>query len=111
MEENILELRTRLPTSGEAENVSAGFLTALQVCGQVFGLTSSPHRTGEDPQSESVHLVGAFFAIITVLHRLAGTPDSQVPPDLVTASPKTLSPHQPTQVAPPQSGSDTACRR
>ncbi len=89
MDEKILELRTRLPTSREAENVSAGFLTALQVCGQVFGLTSSPHRTGEYPLAESVHLVGAFSAIIAVLDRLAGAPDSQVPPDLVTASPKT----------------------
>ena len=110
MEENILELRARPATSWELENVSAGFITALQVCGQVFGLTCSPHRPGEGPQSESVHLVGAFFAIITVLDRLAGTPDSQVPPDLVTASPKTFSPHQPTQVAPPQRGSDTARR-
>ena len=54
MEKQLQELSTRLAstlaTTGEAEKLSAGFLTALEV----FGLTSSPHRTGEDRLFESL---------------------------------------------------------
>ena len=88
LENQIQELSTKLATSREAENVSAGFLTALQV----FGLTSSPQRTAEGPQSESAYLVRAFSAIIAALDRLAGAPASPGTPDLVTASTKNFIP-------------------
>ena len=106
MEQQIQDLSTRvgttLTTTGKAENVAAGFLTALRV----FGLTSSPHATGENSQAGSVHPAGGFSALIAALDRLAGASARQVRPDLVTPSPKTLSPHQLTQIAALQKGSE-----
>ena len=109
MEKQLQELSTRLAstlattiaTTGEVENLSAGFLTALQV----FGLTSSPHPTGEDRQSDSLPLVGAFSAIAAALDQLAGAQASQFPADLVPASRNVVSPHQLTQIAAPQNRS------
>ena len=105
MEKQLQELSTRLAgtltTTGEAENHSAGFLTALQV----FGLTSSPHRPGEDLQFESLPLVGAFSAIAAALDRLTGAQALQFPADLVPASRNVVSPHQLTQIAAPQNRS------
>ena len=105
MEEEIQELTGRLATllttPREAENVSAGFLTALQL----FGLNSSLQRTGEESQSASVHPVGAFSGIITALDRLAETSAGPAPTNLVPPSPNTLSPHQLRQIPAPRKGS------
>ena len=110
MEKQIQELSTRLATPlgtmGEAETLSAGLLTALQVFGQMSGLTSSHHRAGGDPQFEPVHLVGAFSAFIAALDRLGGAGAAGAPPNLVPPGPQTLSPHQLTQIAAPQNGSE-----
>ncbi len=110
MEIQIQELSTRLATllrtTGEAETPSGGLLTALQVFGQMFGLTSSHHRTGGNPQSEPVHLVGAFSAFIAALDRLGGASAAPAPPNLVPPGPQTLSPHQLTQIWAPQNGSE-----
>ena len=56
-----MELRTRPATSWEAENVSVGFLTALQV----FGLTPAPTAPLRTP-IRLAHLLEAFYAIIAV---------------------------------------------
>ena len=102
VEKQILELSARLatttPPSQKAENLLEGFQTALQLLGQGFGqgfgLNSIPCPTGEGPRIQTVHLVGAFSAMIAALDRLAEAPE---PP-----SPKSLSPQQPTQLAAPQ---------
>ena len=92
MEIQIQELSTRLATllrtTGEAETPSGGLLTALQVFGQMFGLTSSHHRTGGNPQSEPVHLVGAFSAFIAALDRLGGRQPHQPHPTWSLRGPK-----------------------
>jgi hypothetical protein len=106
IEEKLQELSARLAdtltTTREAENVSGGILTALQV----FGLTSNLHPTGEAPQSDSVQLVGAFSAIAAALDRLADASAGPAPPNPVPTSPKTLPPNQLTQIAAPQNGSE-----
>ncbi len=110
MEQQIQELSTRLATplgtTEEAETLSAGLLGALQVFGQMSGLTYSHQRTDRDPQSEPVHQVGAFSAFIAALDRLGGAGAADAPPNLVPPGPKTLSPHQLTQISAPQIGSE-----
>jgi len=106
MEKQLQELSARLATplttTGDAENVSTGILTALQL----FGLTSRPHPTGEYPQSESVNLVGAFSAFIAALDRLTETSAGPVPSNIGTPNPKSLSPYQLTQIGAPPKGSE-----
>ena len=105
LEEQLQELSTRLATplttTGEAVNVSAGFLKALQVS----GLASSSPLTGEEPRSQVGGLAKAFSAYFAALDRLGETSARPVPPNLVPPSPKTLSPHQFPQIRAPQSGS------
>ena len=100
-EAQILELSSRLRTKEEADNVQAGFLTALQV----FGLNSSRHPTDEDPQPESLLLARALSAITTALDRLAEASAGPAPPSAISVNPKLLSPHPLPQIAAPQNGS------
>ena len=106
MEKQLQELSARLATppitTGNAENVQADTLAALQV----FGLTSRAQPTGEYPHTQALPLVRAFSAIVAALDRLTGAsawpdPSNPVPPGL-----KTLSPHQFAQIAAPQNGSE-----
>ena len=90
MEKQLQELSARLATplttTGDSENVSTGILTALRL----FGLTSRPHPTGENLQSESVNLAGAFSAFIAALDRLTQTSAGPAPPDLELRPKSTL---------------------
>ena len=103
MDAKILELRNRVPSSMEAKNVSAGFLTALQV----LGLPSAPTAAASVPNPSRFTCLGRsplLSPIIAALDRLAAASAWQDPPRIVTVGQKLNPLASPLRLSHPKAG-------